>query len=412
MRHAGVPGGRRGVGETRGGRGRGRRGGGGTPSGEARVRGLAVCRLRGAGGTRRRRGRRTGRGPGRQLRVAREPEGPRRAGRGVRALRGIAGGAGPLWRTGTRHPARPLGVTARTPARLRRGTGRRRTLGVTARAWCSGGRRTGLATWCRGAAEEEPDGGVMASPAEGCCAGRGERGVGTSPVADGSAGRDAVEGSVRWGAGGCGAAVEGTSSGQGSDQGSPPTGGSAGRGRHVAPEGRCFGRGGTASPRAGDCAGRGGVAGRGGTVAPPAGGVSGRCGVAGRDGGVAVPSGDPAPRGTLPVWVAVPGGVGWPGVARWRRGALPCSCTPVSSYPGNRPGPESTGPLTCTERTTSATHPHGHAYPYRRSVIPGTTRPDKVVPPCVRVTLRVDVGREGTSPGARGICPEHPPTLR
>ena len=44
------------------------------------------------------------------------------------------------------------------------------------------------------------------------------------------------------------------------------------------------------------------------------------------------------PRGPLPV--AVPGGVGWPGVAEWRRGALPCSCTPRFLVPGQptRPG--------------------------------------------------------------------------
>lgn len=55
---------------------------------------------------------------------------------------------------------------------------------------------------------------------------------------------------------------------------------------------------------------------------------------------------------------------------------------------------------------------HGHAYPYRWTVTPGRARRGKVVPPCVRVTLRVDPGPQGTSPGPRGICPERPPTLR
>lgn len=66
-------------------------------------------------------------------------------------------------------------------------------------------------------------------------------------------------------------------------------------------------------------------------------------------------------------------------VEEWRRGALPCSCTPRFLGPGDRPAEGS---------------------------------PPDPFPACVRVTLRVDAVRVGTSRQARGICPERPPTLR
>jgi len=53
-----------------------------------------------------------------------------------------------------------------------------------------------------------------------------------------------------------------------------------------------------------------------------------------------------------------------------------------------------------------------HAYPQRRTAIPGAVERPAAFPPCVRVTLRVDPARTGTSPRPRGICPERPPTLR
>ena len=67
------------------------------------------------------------------------------------------------------------------------------------------------------------------------------------------------------------------------------------------------------------------------------------------------------------------------GEEEWRRGALPCSCTPRFLGPGDRPAEGS---------------------------------PPDPFPACVRVTLRVDAVRVGTSRQARGICPERPPTLR
>jgi hypothetical protein len=69
----------------------------------------------------------------------------------------------------------------------------------------------------------------------------------------------------------------------------------------------------------------------------------------------------------------------WTGAEEWRRGALPCSCTPRFLDPGR---------------------------PARRRDLSGP------FPACVRVTLRVDSVRVGTRPQARGICPERPPTLR
>ncbi|KPI16643.1 hypothetical protein OK006_10629 [Actinobacteria bacterium OK006] len=359
-------------------------------------------------------------------------------------------------------------------------------------------------------------GGVMVSSAGDGRLCRGVRAAGASVVVGRSAGRrgapvagrspesgsvqdsPTTDGSVRRGPG---TVAAGGSCGLGSDQGSPPTGGSAGRGRQVAPEGRYFGRGGTASPPTGDCSGRGGVAGRGG-VTPPAGGASNLCAgtgfprpgdisglgaVTARDGTPPSPLGDRSGRGgvedqegTLSPLAGDGAGLG--GVARpdGRRSPLVGACSGRGGLAGREgvepvrpsvggggvscagdgaasgetvPSGDSSGgcagrggvagrggmearrasvlmhpPFPRTRATDPARNPpgrsrvrkkpprrltrHEHPYPCRRTVIPGTTRPDKVVPPCVRVTLRVDVGREGTSPRARGICPERPPTLR
>ena len=112
------------------------------------------------------------------------------------------------------------------------------------------------------------------------------------------------------------------------------------------------------------------------------------------------------------------------------RVALPCSCTPRFLVPGRRPsvcghrlssagpvqsrsllvyGPASAPPHPA--RTQIQSHPE-HAYPQRRTAIPDAVERPAAFPPCVRVTLRVDPARTGTSPRPRGICPERPPTLR
>ncbi len=308
---------------------------------------------------------------------------------------------------------------------------------------------------------------------------RGARAAGASAVVGRSAGRrgapvagrspesgsvqdsPTTDGLVRRGPG---RGLRAVAAGLDSDQGSPPTGGSAGRSRQVAPEGRYFGRGGTASPPTADCSGfGGGVAGRGG-VTPCAGGASNLCGgpgfprpgdisglgaVTARDatppsplgdrsgrggvadqegtlsplagdcagrGGVARPEGRRSPlvgacsgRGGLagrggrepcgPPWeavgcparrrrrlggdcplgdssVAVPGGGGVAGRGGMEaRRASALTHPPVSSYPGYRPGPESAGPLTCTEETTSATHPSRAPIPVPTDRHPGHDPP-------------------------------------
>ena len=116
------------------------------------------------------------------------------------------------------------------------------------------------------------------------------------------------------------------------------------------------------------------------------------------------------------------GTVAWDAAVRGRV-ALPCSCTPRFLVPGppfvrtragvHLPllvyGPAST-PL--SPGTTQKQSRPEHAYPQRRTAIPGAVERPAAIPPCVRVTLRVAPTRTGTSPRPRGICPERPPTLR
>lgn len=97
---------------------------------------------------------------------------------------------------------------------------------------------------------------------------------------------------------------------------------------------------------------------------------------------------------------------GCSGAGGRRRAALPCSCTPrflarAAAFRAGRWRP-ARGP---------ARNRPGHTYPYERSVIPARI-PGRLVPPYVRVTLRLVPARTGTSPRPRGICPERPPTLR
>ncbi|RPF32130.1 hypothetical protein EDD92_2008 [Streptomyces sp. TLI_185] len=100
---------------------------------------------------------------------------------------------------------------------------------------------------------------------------------------------------------------------------------------------------------------------------------------------------------------------GWGG-----RGGMEACCAsvlmhpPVSSRPGRLPvrGPSS---LRSTGRR--------RASPSRARIpVQADRHPDAcataAVPPYVRVTLRAAPVRTGTSPRARGICPERPPTLR
>jgi len=98
------------------------------------------------------------------------------------------------------------------------------------------------------------------------------------------------------------------------------------------------------------------------------------------------------------------------GVGEWGRAALPCSCTPRFLAPG--PSPRTRAVVTVGRARRGLGRP-GHAYPHGRTGIPARTcGRRRSGPPCVRVTLRVVGGRTGTSPRPRGICPEHPPTLR
>jgi hypothetical protein len=112
------------------------------------------------------------------------------------------------------------------------------------------------------------------------------------------------------------------------------------------------------------------------------------------------------PKGTAARWdVAVPG-----------RAALPCSCTPRFLVPGPpfvrvRAGvllplfvyvPASTPPSPGTAQKQSRPE---HAYPPRRTAIPGAVERPAAFPPCVRVTLRVAPARTGTSPRPQGHLP-------
>ncbi len=96
------------------------------------------------------------------------------------------------------------------------------------------------------------------------------------------------------------------------------------------------------------------------------------------------------------------------GAGGGRRGALPCSCTPRFLVPGPV--------LVVRGRCVAARWPGADAsraqIPARPARHPARTTGPAPYPPCVRVTLRRAARRTGTSPQARGICPERPPTLR
>jgi hypothetical protein len=91
---------------------------------------------------------------------------------------------------------------------------------------------------------------------------------------------------------------------------------------------------------------------------------------------------------------------------------LPCPRTPRTalvrvSAAGGSGGVEGRGGMEA-RRASVLMHP-----PFPRPRRPARRRnPSDPFPACVRVTLRVDAVRVGTSPQARGICPERPPTLR
>lgn len=97
------------------------------------------------------------------------------------------------------------------------------------------------------------------------------------------------------------------------------------------------------------------------------------------------------------------GGVGLWGVGGWRRVALPCSCAP--RFPRARACRRTRAWVSGPVWSSVPFSVPGHAYPRGRPGIPAH-------PSYVRVTLRLVPGRTGTSPRARGICPERPPTLR
>jgi len=97
------------------------------------------------------------------------------------------------------------------------------------------------------------------------------------------------------------------------------------------------------------------------------------------------------------------GGVGPWGVGGWRRAALPCSCAP--RFPRARVCRRTRAWVPGPVRSSVAFAVPGHAYPRGWPGIPAH-------PSYVRVTLRLVPGRTGTSPRARGICPDRPPTLR
>lgn len=109
-------------------------------------------------------------------------------------------------------------------------------------------------------------------------------------------------------------------------------------------------------------------------------------------------------RPSAGTWVSVgsSGGVGRkragesPGVGGWGRAALPCSCTP--RFLMSRARSRTRAVVPCSLPRPGRTRPTRHAYPHGRVVIPASVRPG-TPPTCVRVTLRVDPGRTGTSPG-------------
>lgn len=97
------------------------------------------------------------------------------------------------------------------------------------------------------------------------------------------------------------------------------------------------------------------------------------------------------------------------GAGGWRRGALPCSCTPRFLVPGTPGG--STGRSTaCGERSLRVVGPRrGRAVAGPQARPRLWRQPRQALPvaadrhprrgrPCVRVTLRVDAGAAGTSP--------------
>ena len=107
--------------------------------------------------------------------------------------------------------------------------------------------------------------------------------------------------------------------------------------------------------------------------------------------------------------------VRWPWwVRRARRGGgmlrFRAHAPPVSSRPDRLPvrGPPS---VRSTGRRRVSVRP-GARIPVRTERHPRARCAADVVPPYVRVTLRVAPVDTGTSPRARGICPERPPTLR
>lgn len=168
--------------------------------------------------------------------------------------------------------------------------------------------------------------------------------------------------------------------------------GSAGRRTRAGPPG------GTRRPGPGHRRGRSGRC-----PAGPIGRTRGRCAVrrSGRSRRCPARSRRPpaqAPRGA-------PSGCGRArGVLGSGRAALRRSCAPRFLVPGPLlvravvlPGAKSSAPGTHT-RTRGCASRRGSG--------------DRAVPPFVRVTLRVVRARTATSPRARGICPDRPPTLR
>ncbi|GAQ64483.1 hypothetical protein SsS58_04885 [Streptomyces scabiei] len=116
----------------------------------------------------------------------------------------------------------------------------------------------------------------------------------------------------------------------------------------------------------------------------------------------------PPARGPA-VWT---GGAGPVGAGGWRHDVLPCSCTPRFLVPCDpevvRASDRPWGAVVTRTRDTPAgsRRHHGQAIPAAADRHPRRGRP------CVRVTLRAGPRGTGTSPPARGFCPERPPTLR
>lgn len=204
----------------------------------------------------------------------------------------------------------------------------------------------------------------------------------------------------------------------------------------AASAGRRDGRGGTGAPRSGWCPGFGGASGKraeagggggltgsatsgtarpgrgcevrgvktegsssGSKGSPVSGAEAGRAGVE-RAGGCC------APGGSGPVPAGCPGGLD----GRRGTGACRASVLMHSPFPRAR--------AVCRTRAVVLLGRARYGSS-RRARIP--VRPDRHpgsdgcagrVAPYVRVTLRVGGGRDGTGARARGICPEHPSTLR